>query len=707
MKRTKQLRGFAFPCVNHSALRYAMCGGVAVIALVCGCTVDLELCPPADEQTMGLYLFDEGGGATVRNRAPTDAPDGKITTDAVTREPGPCGGAVLVPLSAAQTEQSSPTDAYAVVPSAAPWDLRAGSVELWVRFDPMAGSGPQGILSRDAKGQDSSGHFELLRLYENRRNIIAARVQDDDETTHEQHFCSAVSFEDGVWHRIAVDFGGAQRITLCVDGEPVDRRSGGLAVTADSNCGVDTPGGLAGNDEPWVIGANAAASEPSSDAPAYGGLGGAIASLRISGIRRGCGDVVDGPTGTTPWDAQLGTAADDKGHGVVVDPQGNVYVTGFAGGDLTDANGDPIHNAGDKDIVTLKYDSTGRHLWTRLLGSAASDMGIQLALDAEGNVYVTGFTEGDLPDEDGNPIANAGGEDVFVCKYDGAGKLLWTRMLGTASDERGYGIATGPEGNVYITGPTDGDLDPDGDIAKPGEQDAFIAKFDAAGQRLWTTLLGSPDSDSASNVAIDSEGNAYIVGITYDSVDGRPNRGKRDYFISKHDKDGIVLWTVQGGSDSRDHAQGIAVDSHGDVYITGHTAGQLGDSPRLGDSDLFIAKYDTDGIAQWTKQDGTSRYDHGAGIAVDAHGNIYVAGTTGGELHGHPNTGDWDMFIAAYDAAGNWLWTELRGSSAQDENRDVAIGPDGSVFSTGHVLGALGGHSHAGDNDIFVWKPGR
>jgi hypothetical protein len=122
---------------------------------------------------------------------------------------------------------------------------------------------------------------------------------------------------------------------------------------------------------------------------------------------------------------------------------------------------------------------------------------------------------------------------------------------------------------------------------------------------------------------------------------------------------------------------------------------------------LFIAKYDQSGIAQWIKQDGTSSYDNGASVAVDSHGNVYIVGTTAGELHGHPNTGDQDMFITAYDTAGNWLWTELRGTSAEDVGRGVAIGPSGSVFSTGHTLGALGGHSHAGNNDIFLWKPGR
>lgn len=696
------------PFVGHGVPRFALHAGVAVLVLVCGCTVDLELCPAADDQTLGQYLFDEGGGGTLRNRAPTDAPDGKITTDAVSREPGPCGGALHVPFSVAQSEGSSPTDGYAVIPGAAPWDLQAGSVELWVRFDPMVGSGPQGILSRDAKGQDSPGHFELMRVYENRRNVIAARIQDADDTTHEQYFCSAVGFEDGVWHRIAVNFGGAKRIALCVNGEPVDRRSGGLAVTPEANCGVDTPGGIAGNDEPWVIGANAAASEPSSDAPAYGGLGGAIASLRISGSRRGCGEVSDEPPDTTGWDAQLGTALDDLGYGIAVDTLGHVYVTGHTAGNLVDANGDPVDNAGGEDIATLRYDLVGNHLWTRLLGTAATDRGFDLAADPQGNVYVTGFTNGDLPDEEGKPIDNAGGEDVFACKYDSAGKRLWTRLLGSASDERGHGIAVGPGGNVYITGYTEGDLDPDDGIDNAGDKDIFIAKLDSAGKRLWTTLLGSSGYDEASDIAIDSAGNLHITGTTYGSLDGNPNRGDGDYFISKHDRDdGSALWTIQDGSTASDVGRGIAVDSNGNGYIVGRTWGSIGDSPKRGNADFFIAKYDKNGSAQWSKNDGSSDYDHGEAIAVDAHGNTYVAGNTAGDLHSNPRAGDWDMFIAAYDPAGNSLWTELRGTSAREQGRDVAIGPSGSVFSAGFTHGDLGGHGHAGRADLYIWRPER
>jgi hypothetical protein len=271
-------------------LRAALRVGIVALTLVCGCTVDLDFCPVADDETVALYLFDEGTGTTLQNTAPTDAPDGYINNSAVTREPGPCGGALSIPASSPIPgigQSSSSTDAYAVLPDAALWDLQAGSVELWVRFDPLPEPGRHGILLREAQWEDSPGHFQVLRLYEDGRTTIAARVQDGDETTFEQRFCSSLGLEDGVWHHIAVSFGGGQPITICIDGEPVDRAS--EIALKGSACGMDTPGSIGGNDEPWVIGADTSNSQASSDAPAYGGLGGAIASLRISETRRGCG----------------------------------------------------------------------------------------------------------------------------------------------------------------------------------------------------------------------------------------------------------------------------------------------------------------------------------------------------------------------------------------------------------------------------------
>jgi hypothetical protein len=149
------------------------------------------------------------------------------------------------------------------------------------------------------------------------------------------------------------------------------------------------------------------------------------------------------------------------GYGIAVDGSGNVYVTGETEGGL---DGNP--SAGGYDIFVVKYDSAGVKQWVRQLGTGGWDVGIGIAVDGSGNVYVTGWTQGGL---DGNP--SAGGYDIFVVKYDSAGVKQWVRQLGTGGWDVGYGIAVDGSGNVYVTGETDGGLDGN---PSAGGRDVFI-----------------------------------------------------------------------------------------------------------------------------------------------------------------------------------------------------------------------------------------
>ena len=322
----------------------------------------------------------------------------------------------------------------------------------------------------------------------------------------------------------------------------------------------------------------------------------------------------------------------DAGYSITSDSSGNVYVTGQTGSDLDGQTG-----VGVGDFFVMKYDSEGAKQWTRLHGSDYSDTATGITSDSSGNVYVTGYTEGSIDNH-----TNAGQNDLFVVKYDSSGAKQWTKQLGTASNDIASGIATDSSGNVYVTGNTDGALD---NNTSAGLDDLFVVKYDSGGAKQWIKQLGTSSEDRTHGIATDSSGNVYVTGSTRGALDGS-NVGGHDLFVVKYDSGGAKQWTKQLGTSSWDFAYGIATDSSGNVYVTGSTWGDL-DGSNAGYADLFVVKYDSGGIKQWTQQLGSAVDDTAFGITTDSSGSVYVTGSTWGVLNGI-NVGGGDLFVVKF-----------------------------------------------------------
>jgi hypothetical protein len=366
-------------------------------------------------------------------------------------------------------------------------------------------------------------------------------------------------------------------------------------------------------------------------------------------------------------------------------------VTGYTGGEFSS-----YINAGDVDIFVAKYNSSGTKQWTQQLGTFHEDYARGIATDSSGNVYVTGHTYGGL---DGN--TGAGFYDLFVVKYDGGGIKQWTQQLGTSSSEFVHGIATDTSGNIYVTGHTNGGLDGN---TNAGSSDLFVVKYDSGGIKQWTQQLGTAYDDYAQGIATDNSGNVYVTGYTWGGLGGNTNVGSDDLFVVKYDSEGIKQWTQQLGTSFPDLAYGIATDTSGNIYVTGATWGGLGGNTNVGSDDLFVVKYDSEGIKQWTQQLGSSSYDHAQGIATDTSGNVYVTGATRGGLGGNTNVGSDDLFVVKYDSEGIKQWVQQFGSSSYDYAQGIATDTGGNVYVTGSTLGGLDGNTNAGSNDFFVVK---
>jgi hypothetical protein len=319
--------------------------------------------------------------------------------------------------------------------------------------------------------------------------------------------------------------------------------------------------------------------------------------------------------------------------------------------------------------------STGRAAtveWLRQFGTATSEHAWGVALDGAGNVFAVGTTSGGLGG------ANVGRPDAYVTKFNAQGALLWSRQLGGQGDTSGFSVATDGLGNVFICGETQESLD---GMHAGGLFDAFVSKFDGAGNHAWTRQLGSSRTDSAQGVAVDPRGSVYVTGITRGSL-ATPTPGEFDGFLWKLNSDGSSAWIRQLGTPRTETATAVAIDGQGHVYVTGMTTGNFGgQNPAPNLNDPFLSKYDSEGSALWTRQLETTLRDTGFGVSADALGNVFIAGYVDDE------SGAGNAFVSRFDAAGQFYWTRYDEVHGDETYRGVAADGKGHAYAAGSVRG--------------------
>ena len=391
------------------------------------------------------------------------------------------------------------------------------------------------------------------------------------------------------------------------------------------------------------------------------------------------------------WTKEEGTKNFDEPYGMAIDDNENIFICGnIEVGCLT--NG--IINWNIK-----KYDSNGNRIWAKENGTVNNDVAYGIAIDSSDNIYITGYTEGDL---DGN--TNAGGSDIFLMKYDSNGNKIWTREIGTSENDEGYGLTIDSSDNIYITGYTEGDLDGN---TNAGGSDIFLMKYDSNGNKIWTREIGTANNEIAYGIAIDSFDNIYITGYTNGNLDGNTNAGGSDIFLMKYDSIGNKIWAREIGTANNEIAYGIAINSSDDIYITGYTNGNLDGNTNTGGSDIFLMKYDSNGNKIWTREIGTIDDDKAFDLTNDEKGNIFIIGYLKEGSFG-------DLLICGFRKAGQNIIL-LKYSSNGDkviENKYTYYGskPTGIkyfnefIYVIGYSFSIMNNNVNEGLDDLFLIK---
>ena len=344
-------------------------------------------------------------------------------------------------------------------------------------------------------------------------------------------------------------------------------------------------------------------------------------------------------SGNILWKLQWGTSADDLAYDVEVDSAGNAYVVGYTLGNL----GGP--NSGMEDAFLTVVDSSGQIKRTTQWGTSLNDRALGVALDTAGNIYISGYTGGNL----GGP--NSGGTDAFLTVVDPSGQIKRTTQWGTTFDDVATGVAVDSAGNAYIAAYTK-------EILLLGVGTPSLTVVDSSGTIKQTFQWGTGE-DSTNRVAV--AGNAaYVSGTTWGNLAGPGSlAGSTDAFVSKINVSSLsslsLEWSYQLGTAGFDSGNDVALDGSGGIYLAGTAGyGALNGGPDIQEYDMFLVKLDSAKNQIWVQRVGPSGYDsYGTSVALDPQGNPFLAGYTLGNLQGQTNAGGYDVGIFKFDPNGN------------------------------------------------------
>jgi len=336
----------------------------------------------------------------------------------------------------------------------------------------------------------------------------------------------------------------------------------------------------------------------------------------------------------------------DTNYALATDEEGNVYVGGaqrsptatFGTHTLTNTN--PNYDDG----YVVKYNPFGEVVWVKNIGGILNERVLNIAVK-NNNIYVTGNFESPTLIVDNVVLNNPDeSQSMFVIKLDSDGVARWGRNPTGSSTNVGSSIGVDDNENVFVSGTFGASQLTIGDITiynnDPLNGDVYLLKFDASGTPLWARTGRGTSNEYTDAIATDAQGNVYVTGtffsptITFDNIILTNTSGDYDIYIVKYNNDGVLQWAKKCGGSNYDIVRDIKTDHEGNVIICGHFEsavmyfGNLSvTNPSIGTSDIFVAKFNAEGTPLWAKKAGNSSADIGTGVAIDSGNNVYLSGS--------------------------------------------------------------------------------
>ncbi len=480
------------------------------------------------------------------------------------------------------------------------------------------------------------------------------------------------------------------------------------------------------------------------------------------------------------WAKTWGGTADEAAGNIVIDGSGNLYVAGSYTGTV-DFDPDPVktdsHSSvnGTIDAFLSKFDANGTFLWAKTWGGGivlpggpvGRDVASGLVLDSNGNVYVSGCYQYTVDFDPGPGSAthtsNANSmNNIYLSKFSPDGTFQWVRAWGP-SDAGGesYSVAYDPAGFIYVAGDFSGvapvnfnpwdSQHPDMHTNHPPIPangplyfDSFLSKFDLNGNYVWAKTWGGEGYDDGPGVAVDGFGNVYVSGmyastqtINFDPAGGPGGLGHPandsgrvvDVFLSKFNSDGIFQWVKTWGGPGVDDAGGtILVDGANNLYVAGRfgcTNCDFDPGPlenrhsSNGDLDVFVSKFDPAGNFLWARTWGGSDWDAPGNIALDGLNGIYITGFFVPPVNFNPNRVETapgyplrDIFLEKISTDGVYQWSKTWGSDQEEGGYGLASDGEGNLFIVGAFSNTVDfnpdlgtdNHTSNGAKDAFLTK---
>ena len=440
---------------------------------------------------------------------------------------------------------------------------------------------------------------------------------------------------------------------------------------------------------------------------------------------------LDPATGTWLWARQTDVAA----VGLAADASGSLWLTSTFSNAITIGTTRLTPTSGlrypQTELLLARLDAQGNWLWARQI-STVSATRAHLALDGGGNAFLAGSLSASTRFGTVTLTATSPSRaDAFVAKCDAQGSWLWARQVVGSDDEEATTLSTDAGGNVYLAGYSLGNQLALGtttlrnyiSYSTLSQNQSFLGKLDPQGNWLWARGIDNGGSSSQCNQVLpDASGNVYVSGsfngeVSFGSTTfTAPGRGEA--FLGKRDAQGNWLWVRPLGVDFVEQGTRLALDWQGNLVVAGVLTGTatFGSTTltATGSFDAFVGKLDAQGNWLWARRAGGSNGDFANNVALDAGGNVYLAGFFNGDATFGSTTltigGPYALnsFVAKLDAGGNWLWAKKLGDTSADYIRALVVDDAGNATVAGHFesysfpLGSLTLTRAGNGADVFV-----